>query len=307
MPTPLPLAGLTIEEVRRMRELLAISPAPQPAPDADRQTGTRLRWPSWDGEVSAFPRFFNHLKLRAKAHERTKELPESTCMKIFACIPSEKQPLVERWFDQGESFGWNWRVFLEHINEQFRDRDAIKKAGQKLYLMRMGASQTFVSFLQDFERQLGACEGHSWPDRAKIIPLHASLNATLQFHLTAKTLPDDDYDAWVRKVKIVAARVESLPAYKSKDPNKANTWSLKSERTSDMPREEGYHGRGNARIDNDGDTVMTGVNALVAQLTTAVNALQTQGQPQRRQSSKPPAPWRSQPEMEKARTRRACL
>jgi hypothetical protein len=42
--------------------------------------------------------------------------------------------------------------------------------------MRMGATQNFDDYLQDFEFKLSQCDDLMWPDRTKIIYLNTSIN-----------------------------------------------------------------------------------------------------------------------------------
>ncbi|KAL5612535.1 uncharacterized protein BROUX77_002691 [Berkeleyomyces rouxiae] len=172
--------------------------------------------------------------------------------------------------------------------DQFKSQNAIQNAGQKLSSMRMGANQSFASFLVDFEYQLGICEGLAWPHRSRIIHLNNALNSTLKFHLAAKNLPDDNYDNRVKKVKRVTGRVEGLSGHKSKDANKAVTWHEKFTSNEGKQAESSSFDHAQSHVDADGDTRMAGVNATLAKLTAAVNALQTQGQSKPLQSKKPP-------------------
>ncbi|KAL5596442.1 uncharacterized protein BROUX77_007126 [Berkeleyomyces rouxiae] len=184
-----------------------------------------ISWPQWDGQPSSFKRFFNQLKLRARISHRHRLTPSEICFEIFMSIPQSQQPRLDLWLDQGEAHDWDWEKLLEHINDQFTDKQAVMKAGQKLMTMRMGEAQTFNAFLQDYEYSLSACGGWHWPDRCKILFIDAALNDTLQYHLTPKKLPDDDYNKWVTKVRTIAGRVECLPQYEARyREGSSSTW-----------------------------------------------------------------------------------
>ncbi|KAL5614228.1 uncharacterized protein BROUX77_000065 [Berkeleyomyces rouxiae] len=128
--------------------------------------------------------------------------------------------------------------------------------------------------------------------------LNSAINQTLQVHLTAKNLPNDDYPRWVEKVKTVAGRVEALPGYRSKDTSKTSTWYAKTRggaRFAEVVTPSVANQQ--TRIDNDGDTMMTGVNALQGRASNNYG--------QRPRKSR--APWRTPAEIETARSSNACF
>ena len=89
----------------------------------------------------------------------------------------------------------------------------------------MGSSQRFESFLQDFEYKLAQCKGLGWPDETKILMLGPAINLKLSNSLIPVDLPESDYEAWVKKVGRVAAKLEAHPGYNS-DGN-TRTWYMK--------------------------------------------------------------------------------
>ncbi|KAL5592700.1 uncharacterized protein BROUX77_007166 [Berkeleyomyces rouxiae] len=287
-------------------------PAPAPAPVAPTPAPVRTpgpfapmidhrynaKWPEWDGKTASFPRFFKQLKARAQIESQVVGSSQAIYLSVFMAIPTEQQARVEQWFTDGATHGWDWDAYLGHIHDQFEDKEAIQKAGQKLLTMQMGNHQSFISFLQDFEHQVGLCGGLDWPDRVKIMYLNSAINQTLQVHLTAKNLPNDDYPRWVEKVKTVAGRVEALPGYRSKDTSKTSTWYAKTRggaRFAEVVTPSVANQQ--TRIDNDGDTMMTGVNALQGRASNNYG--------QRPRKSR--APWRTPAEIETARSSNACF
>ncbi|KAL5594252.1 uncharacterized protein BROUX77_006207 [Berkeleyomyces rouxiae] len=257
-------------------------------------------WPEWDGKLLSFPRYFKQLKVRAQIAAHVIGSSQAICLSIFMSIHAEQQARVEQWFTDGAIHNWDWKSFLQHINDQFEDKDAIQKAGQKLCAIQMGSHQSFVSFLQDFEHQVGLCGGLDWPDRVKILHLNSAINSTLQVYLTVKNLPNDDYPRWVEKVKRVAGRVEALPGYSSKDPSKTLTWysQTKAETMSAKVVTPSVVDQ-QPHPDNDEEHVTMSVNAFHTPLPS--------NECQRTRPVKPRAPWRSADEKEKAKSGNACF
>ena len=88
-------------------------------------------------------------------------------------------------------------------------------AGKQLYLIYIGLSQRFESFLQDFKYKLAQCRGLGWPDETKILMLCPVINLKLSTSLIPVELPELDYKAWVRKVGGIAAKLKAHPSYNS--------------------------------------------------------------------------------------------
>ena len=88
-------------------------------------------------------------------------------------------------------------------------------AGKQLYLIYIGLSQKFESFLQDFEYKLAQCRGLGWPNETKILMLCPAINLKLLTSLIPVKLPELDYKAWVRKVRSIAAKLKAYPGYNS--------------------------------------------------------------------------------------------
>ena len=77
------------------------------------------------------------------------------CNQIIGTIPEDKQQRVAHWFISGGKDGqFNVDDFLGVIKEKFKDREQIQTAGKQLYLIYIGLSQRFESFLQDFKYKL---------------------------------------------------------------------------------------------------------------------------------------------------------
>ncbi|KAL5592940.1 uncharacterized protein BROUX77_002577 [Berkeleyomyces rouxiae] len=277
-----------------------------------------ISWPQWDGQPSSFKRFFNQLKLRARISHRHRLTPSEICFEIFMSIPQSQQPRLDLWLDQGEAHDWDWEKLLEHINDQFTDKQAVMKAGQKLMTMRMGEAQTFNAFLQDYEYSLSACGGWHWPDRCKILFIDAALNDTLQYHLTPKKLPDDDYNKWVTKVRTIAGRVECLPQYEARyREGSSSTWYVQQPvDQEEFPIPEAAEESTDEEDTEDGPEVQvrkvqfqqkSEVAALISQLETAAKIIEKKSQQKFAEPPKPRAPWRAQSDIEKARLRQACF
>jgi hypothetical protein len=241
----------------------------------------------------------------------------AVCLEMVQSIPAEKQPRVNHWFQTGgPNRNHNWRELFAHFKDQFEDKEATQKAGSQLTRMRQGSAQAFSEYLQDFELLLQKCGGLEWAPRSKIIHLNTGINPKLRAALVSKTMPDDDYDKWVTKARIVAGRLEDLPNYREGRGATYNTQYIGSQftaapHTSSAPA--GPSAQGPGTVDATGDTIMGGMNGLsVNNLATFIAALQhvqnnggwntNQGG-----STLPRAPWRSSAEMNDLMKRNLCV
>lgn len=269
------------------------------------------KWPEWDGNAESFS---THLfLLRAKIEEDNQFLgsARAICLEIFGSVPASKQPRIAHWIKTGGSGGvHDWDEFLKYLAEQFEDKQAKQAAGDLLGRMRMGATQYFVDFLQDYEFRLSQCDGLGWADGLKIIHLNIGINSTLRDKLVTKSLPDDDYVKWIKKVKDVSGRLESLSTYRQKGSTQTKTWFLSQNGAkSQLPHDNKVTSSPVPKLDAQGDTQMSGVNALVTALVNAVNTTNQQGKTSGSQfsSDKPRAPWRTSEEFQKLVDAGLCI
>ena len=117
--------------------------------------------------------------------------------------------------------------------EKFEDRESVQTAGKQLYLIYIGSSQRFKSFLQDFKYKLAQCRGLGWPDKTKILMLCPAINLKLSTLLIPVELPKSDYKAWMRKVDSITVKLEAHPGYNSDSYTK--TWYTKGAPGTTLP------------------------------------------------------------------------
>jgi hypothetical protein len=275
------------------------------------------KWPEWDGEPSSFLLYFHRLKGKIEADKGKMGNNAAICNQIIGTIPQDKQQRVAYWFISGGDNGqFDIDEFLELIREKFEDRESVHTAGRQLYLIRMGSSQKFESFLQDFEYKLAQCKGLGWPDETKIMMLRPAINLKLSTSLIPVELPESNYKAWVKKVSGVAAKLEAHPGYNS--DSHTRTWYAKGApgvtyATTDggsFPAGDQKQTRSDepsVTVDADGDIQMSGINQLAALLVNAIGKVErSKGKNAQHVptssvagSDKPRAKWISSEEMTK--------
>ncbi|KAI0992406.1 hypothetical protein K3495_g15779 [Podosphaera aphanis] len=155
-------------------------------------------WPKWKGSPVSFPLYFARLKIKIAADYKKLGGNEIICHSILDTIPESKQQRVSHWFLSGGPNGdYDVERFLAFFKDKFNDKLALQTAGSELQQMRMGSSQSFELFLDDFELKLAQCGGLNWPDEDKIIRIDEAINTKLSNALIGVDLPENDYDGWV--------------------------------------------------------------------------------------------------------------
>jgi hypothetical protein len=225
-----------------------------------------------------------------------------TCYNIIQSLPEDKRNRVARWYDEP----WEYEKFLEKMKSQFENKQARQAAGSKLSRIRMEASQYFDDFLDDYEYTLGIAGEANFTNASKIISLNALINASLKRQLVTLDLPDEDYDTWVKQVRVVAGRLEFLPEYRPKGDKNTTTWYLSEPGlTPNTPAQNGPQ----EAVDRDGDVAMEEVNHIdINSLAAAIHAFATGGRPriQRKNQQKnrrPVATWLFQNEIERLKSK----
>jgi zinc knuckle protein len=295
------------------------TPAPPTPPATTTIQRKATKWPVWDGKTDSFKTHACLLRVKIEEDRSILGTDRAICMGMFNSIPADKRPRISHWFETGgPTGGYDWEEFLGVLKDKFEDRQAKQTAGDQLSRMRMGITQHFADYLQDFEFKLSQCDGLGWPDRTKIIYLNNSINSKLREKLVSKSLPDDDYTKWTRKVQDVASRLESLPSYRPKGSTNTKTWYLgqgsSGRHAQDAPEQAETQ---TPKVDYDGDTLMTGVSGLsISNLATLINAIQGnrnrgggrgRRQQSRKENDRPKAPWRSQDAIRRLAAQNKCF
>jgi hypothetical protein len=294
------------------------TPAPPTPPATTTIQRKAAKWPVWDGKTDSFKTHACLLRVKIEEDRSILGTDRAICMGIFNSIPADKRPRISHWFETGgPTGGYNWEEFLVVLRDKFEDRQAKQTAGDQLSRMRMGVTQYFADYLQDFEFKLSQCDGLGWPDRTRIIYLNNSINSKLREKLVSKSLPDDDYPKWTRKVQDVASRLESLPSYRPKGSTNTKTWYLGQGSNGRHAQDSEQSETQTPKVDHDGDTLMTGVSGLsISNLATLINAIQGNrnwggGRGRTRQSregsDRPRAPWRTQDALRRLAAENKCF
>ncbi|KAI1005870.1 hypothetical protein K3495_g2354 [Podosphaera aphanis] len=175
-------------------------------------------------------------------------------------MPSKRQPRVLHWAETGTPKGdYSWQEFLNHVKEQYGDKQTRQTASNLLHRMRMGANQYFPDYLEDFELKQSHCGKTHLDDGTKISKLDTRISATLRQLLLTKSLPENNHQKWVSKVKIIAGRLENTPAYRPNDCPGKRTFYIPQNRWKHFSAPESSRSNQEGLLDSDEDTKMGSV------------------------------------------------
>ena len=98
-------------------------------------------WPFWNGDVANFNSHAWQLQIKIEEDKDILGSDRAICLNIFRSIATDRQPRILHWFETGGPQGdYNWRSFLDHVKEQYEDKQARHTAANLLHRMRMGAN-----------------------------------------------------------------------------------------------------------------------------------------------------------------------
>lgn len=260
-----------------------------------------VAWPKWDGSNENFAFLIHQMQVKIEEDLHLLGTSRAICLGMIATLPDEKKPRVAQWFMRGgENEAYDWRDFINHFHDEFEDKQARIAAGYTLSRMRQGSQQYFHDFLQDFEHKLTQCGGDTWGSAAKVIYLNAGIYDTLRDALIPAKLPSyNDYARWVAEVYEVASKLEARSGYQPKGSRATKSWFEVRPGTNPTSAREFTK----TQTDSDGDTLMSGVNALLASL--AQERSRKGGDEEL--PSKPRAPWRSKEDFKRLKDNGLCV
>lgn len=262
------------------------------------------KWPEWDGKSESLRPYLFELRVKIEEDRHLLGSNRAVCLGMLGTLPKNKKSMVDNWFESGGSDGgYDWLQFLAHFKELFEDKRSLLTAGKELSRMKQGFREVFGEFIQRYELKLSQCGGNKWDSLMKIVHLNNGLNDELEKALIGIDMPPlDNYIQWRDKVREVAERLES------------HKYRTQTTQTQISPMTSSTSILNSSTKDAEGDTPMTGVNALFNLLNSGsqsnLNAIiaglgKLQGN-KSGQDNRPRATWRSQNEFLKLVNQGVC-
>ncbi|KAI0996000.1 hypothetical protein K3495_g12182 [Podosphaera aphanis] len=283
-PPPLTLSQDQLNELLSFIRTQNTPKVDEPRAPPQQPKNKPLRWPKWDGAQNTYSAYIDMLSTKIDEDWEILGGYKAVCNEIMSTIPTDCRLQVSHWFSCGwPKRNWDYKKFIEHLNENFEDKTSTRTASFTLAKMRQGKYQLFSEYLRDFEYTLAQAKGLNWEDRIKINDcIGGSMN---------------DSPEHFSQLKSPRVIIPCLSTNAPRNSTVGNREALGSSRESNS-----------TMSDSEGDTPMSGVNGIsiekLAALVNAVNA-KSNGQ-ESNKNERPLAPWRSPEEFSALRAAGKC-
>ncbi|CCE31587.1 uncharacterized protein CPUR_05440 [Claviceps purpurea 20.1] len=236
-------------------------------------------YPKWDGDPNSFENWLFTIDIPISDPGMAAFLgsPAHICGALFARIPSGRQSECSAYirsrqrsrFDEGDVAAPPPFVvddFIRVLRTAFLPKDLAARAGKQIYCIRQGPAQPLALFLGDYNA-LCTRAGRYAPNGPARIEIHkAALNDFLRTAAAFRGFRSDfDWDDYSQGLIELATEVEQLVAFRNAKGSKVSVFV---DRQTNVPlptvTEAPRPAAPAPRFDRDGDTVMSGVNALSA-------------------------------------------
>lgn len=234
-------------------------------------------YPEWDGQETHFESWLLSVKGVVNNPTLTSRLggDQHVCMTTFAKIPEARRDEVSAYIRERledpvvDSEGYTTPVpafstkdWLALLATTFLPKDIKPKSQAKILRIRQGPAQTFASFRADFDTLCTRAAELAPTHAAKIQIMKTALSSRLRDAIAVRGgCSNTNYTAFVTSVQLLATDLEGLPEFQARRGSKvslfvdANGTIINSGAPADAAPQ--HHG-----IEKDGDTRMTGVNAI---------------------------------------------
>lgn len=101
----------------------------------------------------------------------------------------------------GQNNNWNYKLFIQHLNDNFEDKTSVRQACFALAIMKEAKNQSFSEFLLAFEYTLAQVKGLNQEGRIKVNNLYMSLNEKLTMVLYPIDLLEENYTCFISQVR----------------------------------------------------------------------------------------------------------
>jgi hypothetical protein len=206
---------------------------------------------------------------------------------LWSCLAGSVQRKVSPYYEVGGEGGRKDPFrFLEYLETVYGDPHRQEIAMTQLEQLEQAPLESFTTFFIKFEQKLNEAGGMDWSDTVKCGHLRRAINKKLREYTVGRGVPRDDYATAVTMLRAIAVDMESL-------------------RLEEKLRQR-YTAHKEVHRDQDGDTEMTGINALRASRYGETRSDGKKQQP-RRNKPREKTSWIPDKEFRSRKRSGACL
>lgn len=251
---------------------------------ADQHGAPFTKYATWDGLDSSFSGWYMSVLGRTGDQSLNLGSAQHQCMTIIDKIPESRKSRLHGWLrarldpiDGAEREGFVVADLLATIKAAYEPKDLAQKAQKLIFTCRQGPAQRTADFTADFETFCAEAGRLAPVGAAKVAIYTQALTESTRLHLAIHAgICQWDYEQCVVQVRNITVCTEALPEFQNRKGSKVTVFA----------RADGtFIDAGNSRdappaqpaVDRDGDTRMSGINALrsgddVTQLAAALVA-----------------------------------
>ncbi|KAM3548777.1 hypothetical protein ARSEF4850_009224 [Beauveria asiatica] len=243
---------LLAEQLARIQGDQAVTtsetPAPPPTTPAAATTKSRRKplpqGEKYDGDRKTFMGWKQAITYKLEIDAEFIGPLKAQFMYIWANLSTQAQLKVTAYFEagghQGES---DPTAFLTYLETVFGDPHRREIAMTKLNYLKQGEKEPFSRFFVRFEQELALAGGLLWNDEVKLTKLRPVLSNTMRGLMVSRRISRTSYDSAIQELRELSVDLESY-------------WIEEQHRPAPQ--------RGNParQTDQEGDTPMSGINAL---------------------------------------------
>jgi hypothetical protein len=168
---------------------------------------------------------------------------------LWNCLSPTVQKKLRYFFSTGDQVNYNVTNFLERLRDLYQDEDTAAKARAEFAILRMGAKESFHSFYIRFETLLHESGQASYNEQVKVDLFRHRLSDRIRETALTATIDESSLKTAVEGYRRVAVSLENWD--REKNANRYLPPAPGNKTTMPTPGP-----------DSEGDSPMTGVNAL---------------------------------------------
>ena len=226
---------------------------------AQEATGPRdWKPPTWDGKADTFRDYLLRLKSSYKVRSGLKPTLSTEYFwdSVYNTLPARERARTRHFWEKGDpKNGKDPVAFFTELERIFADSNEQAKAMEKLTNLRHSNGQPWHEHQLIFDELLLSADGERWTDASKIGYLRNTFSNTARMYTASMPKRTEYYD-FSEEVERIMTNLEETDQFKTANKrwkeNQPKVSGSSTPATGNSSKKSGV-----ARIDADGDTVMT--------------------------------------------------
>jgi hypothetical protein len=286
----------------------SLTEKPKAEPDVEPWGPREWKPPSWDGRADTFKDYL--LRLRSSYRVRSATKPalsaEYYWNAVYDTLPAKERARMRYFWETGSTTsGKDPEAFFTQLESVFADSNEQSKALETLTGLRHSIGQPWHEHQLEFDGLLLSAGGDDWAGPTKIGYLRNTFSNPAKMY-TAAIPKTNDYYVFAEEVERIMTNTETTDQFKAAN----RRWTKekgKDTTPSATVTTRLYRSSAPARVDADGDTIMTPTRTGGPQSKTSGDRKRAVGKKGSGTAGKQRAKWVDLAERERRREEKLCL